>query len=397
MYRKTLWHFALLALTLVLLVTACGPKATPEPEEFVFGVIMVGPYNDHGWSEAHYEAGKYVEEQIPGARMIYLDKMNPADRPETTVEQQVDDMIAQGAKLIFTTSDDFQDDTDLVAQKYPDITIINVSGDHALDNTTPGNLGNFMGQMEFMKAVAGCNAALATETGHIGYLGPLINNETRRLVNSAYLGARYCYEHYRGKNPDDLKLTVTWIGFWFNIPGVTLDPTEVANDLYNSGVDVLLSGIDTTEGTVVTKQRADQGEQVFTIPYDYRNACDQAPEVCLGVPYFNWGPAYVATVKQVQDGSWQKSWTWNSPDWKDINDRDTTAVGYVFGPATGDEWKSDVEDYIQYLSKNSWDGLFVGPLSWQDGTSWLADGEVASEEAIWNTPQLLKSVEGPSQ
>ena len=397
MYRKTLWHFALLALTLVLLVTACGPKATPEPEEFVFGVIMVGPYNDHGWSEAHYEAGKYVEEQIPGARMIYLDKMNPADRPETTVEQQVDDMIAQGAKLIFTTSDDFQDDTDLVAQKYPDITIINVSGDHALDNTTPGNLGNFMGQMEFMKAVAGCNAALATETGHIGYLGPLINNETRRLVNSAYLGARYCYEHYRGKNPDDLKLTVTWIGFWFNIPGVTLDPTEVANDLYNSGVDVLLSGIDTTEGTVVTKQRADQGEQVFTIPYDYRNACDQAPEVCLGVPYFNWGPAYVATVKQVQDGSWQKSWTWNSPDWKDINDRDTTAVGYVFGPATGDEWKSDVEDYIQYLSKNSWDGLFVGPLSWQDGTSWLADGEVASEEAIWNTPQLLKGVEGPSQ
>ena len=397
MYRKTLWHFALLALTLVLLVTACGPKATPEPEEFVFGVIMVGPYNDHGWSEAHYEAGKYVEEQIPSARMIYLDKMNPADRPETTVEQQVDDMIAQGAKLIFTTSDDFQDDTDLVAQKYPDITIINVSGDHALDNTTPGNLGNFMGQMEFMKAVAGCNAALATETGHIGYLGPLINNETRRLVNSAYLGARYCYEHYRGKNPDDLKLTVTWIGFWFNIPGVTLDPTEVANDLYNSGVDVLLSGIDTTEGTVVTKQRADQGEQVFTIPYDYRNACDQAPEVCLGVPYFNWGPAYVATVKQVQDGSWQKSWTWNSPDWKDINDRDTTAVGYVFGPATGDEWKSDVEDYIQYLSKNSWDGLFVGPLSWQDGTSWLADGEVASEEAIWNTPQLLKGVEGPSQ
>lgn len=397
MSRKTLWHFALLTLIVAILATACGPKATPEPEEFVFGVIMVGPYNDHGWSEAHYEAGKYVEEQVAGARMIYLDKMNPADRPETTVEQQVDDMIAQGAKLILTTSDDFQDDTDLVAQKYPDITFINVSGDHSLDATSPNNLGNFMGQMEFMKAAAGCNAALATETGHIGYLGPLINNETRRLVNSAYLGARYCYEHYRGKNPDDLQFTVTWIGFWFNIPGVTLDPTEVANDLYNSGVDVLLSGIDTTEGTVVTKQHADQGERVFTIPYDYRNACDQAPEVCLGVPYFNWGPAYAATVKQVQDGSWQKNWTWNSPDWKDLNNLDTTAVGYVFGPATGAEWKSDVEDYLQYLSQNKWGGLFVGPLSWQDGASWLADGEVASEEAIWNTQQLLEGIKGPSQ
>jgi hypothetical protein len=90
MSRKTLWHFALLTLIVAILVTACGPKATPEPEEFVFGMIMVGPYNDHGWSEAHYEAGRYVEEHVAGARMIYLDKMNPADRPETTVEQQVD-------------------------------------------------------------------------------------------------------------------------------------------------------------------------------------------------------------------------------------------------------------------------------------------------------------------
>ncbi len=397
MSRKTLWHFALLTLTMAILMTACGPKATPEPEEFVFGMIMVGPYNDHGWSEAHYEGGKYVEEHVAGTRMIYLDKMNPADRPETTVEQQVDDMIAQGAKLILTTSDDFQDDTNFVAQKYPDITFINISGDHVLDAGAPKNLGNYMGQMEFMKAVAGCNAALATETGHIGYLGPLINNETRRLVNSAYLGARYCYEHYRGQNPDDLKFTVTWIGFWFNIPGVTLDPTEVANDLYNAGVDVLLSGIDTTEGIVVTKQRADQGEQVFAIPYDYLNACDQAPNVCLGVPYFNWGPGYVEIVKQAQDGKWQPHWTWAGPDWKDINDLDSSAAGYIFGPAETAEWKTNVQDYIQHLSEKQWEGLFVGPLNWQDGAPWLAAGEVASEEAIWNTQQLLEGIVGPGQ
>lgn len=397
MSRKTLWHFALLTLIVAILVTACGPKATPEPEEFVFGMIMVGPYNDHGWSEAHYEAGRYVEEHVAGARMIYLDKMNPADRPETTVEQQVDDIISQGAKLILTTSDDFQDDTDLVAQKYPDVIFINISGDHVLDAAAPKNLGNYMGQMEFMKAVAGCNAALATETGHIGYLGPLINNETRRLANSVYLGARYCYEHYRGKNPDDLKFTVTWIGFWFNIPGVTLDPTEVANDLYNAGVDVLLSGIDTTEGIVVTKQRADQGEQVFAIPYDYLNACDQAPDVCLGVPYFNWGPGYAEIVKQAQDGTWQPHWTWDGPDWKDINDLDSSAAGYIFGPAETAEWKTNIQDYIQYLSEKQWEGLFVGPLNWQDGSSWLAAGEVASEEAIWNTQQLLEGIVGPSQ
>jgi len=44
---------------------------------------------------------------------------------------------------------------------------------------------NIMGRMEYMKEIAGCAAALTTQTGQIGYLGPLINDETRRLSSSA--------------------------------------------------------------------------------------------------------------------------------------------------------------------------------------------------------------------
>ena len=39
-----------------------------------------------------------------------------------------------------------------------------------------------MGKMELAKSIAGCAAALTTETGHISYLGPLTNAETRRFV-----------------------------------------------------------------------------------------------------------------------------------------------------------------------------------------------------------------------
>jgi len=162
-------------------------------------------------------------------------------------------------------------------------------------------------------------------------------------------------------------------------------------------VDVIMSGIDTTEATVVTKQRADQGQRVFAVPYDYRNACEVAPQVCLGVPYFNWGPGYLQMITQVRDGTWKKHWTWAPPDWKDINNRDTSAAGYVYGPATTAEWKAKVDDYIGYLAQKGWGGLFVGPLNWQDGTPWLAAGEVATEEAIWNSPQLLEGIVGPSK
>jgi simple sugar transport system substrate-binding protein len=378
------------------------PAATEAPAEFVFGVILVGPKNDHGWSQAHYEAGQYLEQHMPGARMIVFESLNPADKPEATVEGVSDDMVSQGAKLIFTTSDEFEEDTVGAAQKHPDVTFINVSGDDAWKDgqdagVAPPNEGNFMGRMEYMKAVAGCAAALATQTGQISYLGPLINFETRRLVSSVYLGARYCYQNYRNLNPDDLKFNVNWIGFWFNIPGVTLDPTEVVGQGIDSGTDVTISGIDTTEAITVTGQRAAQGDQVWAIPYDYKGACDEAPDVCLGVPYFNWGPAYLKTAMAVQDGTWVQSWDWNGPDWTDINNPDTSAVGWVDGPAltANADWKANVDDYISKLASgevNPW----TGPINLQDGTVYLKAGEVATDQQIWYLPQLLQGMVGAS-
>ena len=391
--RKKLWTVLAVLTLAAYIMTACK---TAEPKgEFVFGVVLVGPYNDHGWSEAHYAAGKYVEEKVANTRMIYLDKLNPADRKGTTLEQVVDDMISQGAKLILTTSDDFAVDTDVVAAKYPDVPFVHISGDHARTGKAPKNVANYMGKMEYMKAVAGCAAALKTETKTIGYLGPLINDETRRLASAAYLGCRQCYEKYRGGDPDELRFIVTWIGFWFNIPGVTLDPTEVANDLFNSGVDVILSGIDTTEAIVVAGQRHDRGEKVWAIPYDFEGACEAKPEICLGTPYFNWGPAYVRYIKAARSGKFKQAWEWEAPYWKEINDRDKTAVGYMFGEALTEEDKERLEEYIKDLSSDK-AKPFVGPIYLQDGSPYLKAGESASEDKIWYLPQLLRGMEGAS-
>ena len=408
----------LLILSLIATLVACAPPAppaapTPTPvpptptmaptkaaKEFIFGVILVGPYNDHGWSEAHYTAGQYAEKQVPGAKMIYVDNVNAAAKPGVTVPQLVDDMISKGAKIILTTSDDFKDGTLEAAQKHPELPIINVSGDHALkegkDYKAPSNEANFMGRMEYGKMIAGCAAALTTQTGNIGYLGPLINDETRRLVNSAYLGAKYCWTNYLKKNAADLKFKVTWIGFWFNIPGQTLDPTKVADDFYNGGYDVVISGIDTTEALVEASKMAKAGNKVWAIPYDFVGACKEAPEVCLGVPYFNWGPAYVKAIKAVQDGTYKQYWDWNGPDWKDINNPDTSAVGFVKGTALSADASAKVDTFIKGLGDGSI-VLFKGPLNYQDGTTYLKDGEVATDLQVWYMPQLLQGMEGPSK
>jgi simple sugar transport system substrate-binding protein len=402
--KRTLTVFSMLIIIAAIVVSGL-PTATPEAaaqdDEFVFGLIMVGPFDDNGWSEAHYEAGLYVEDNVDGARMISIDKFNAADSPELTMEDVVADMVEQGAQLIIANSDDMKEDIEAVAADYPDIAFIHVSGDGALTGEASENLSNIMGEMIYGKMIAGCLAGLRTETGRIGYLGPLINAETRRLANSAYLGAKHCYE-MKGGDPAELEFEVIWIGFWFFIEGVTLDPTEVANDMYNNGADVVISGIDTTQALVVAGQRAAEGENVAAIPYDFIDACGEAPDVCLGVPYFNWGPSYVEAVEMVQAGEWEQYWEWNPPYWEDLNDLDQTAIGFEFGEILTEEEQTAVNDFIGTLAagyEGEEDGLnlYEGPLNYQDGSAFVAEGEVATDEQIWYTEQLLEGMEGASE
>ena len=397
-----------LAMLMALLVVNGLPALAQD--QFVFGMILVGPKNDGGWSQDHYEAGERLEQAIPGSKMLVFESLNTSDHPETNLEQVSSQMIDQGAKVIFTTSDDFKDDTDAVAAKFPDVTFINASGNTVLEGTAPANVGDIDGQLETMKLVSGCAAALATQTGKLGYLGALINFETRRLADSTYLGAKYCWQKYRGKDVKDLSFTVTWIGFWFGIPGVTLDPTTEANTLFDNGADVVLSGIDTPEALQVAEKRAKEGQKVWGVAQDYSGGCTGFEDVCLGVPYYNWYPGYLDILKAVQAGTWKPAWTWATANWDNINDPDTSSVGFNTSKGLTDDQGKQLQQFIGELATFSKDTankdamfLWQGPLNFQDGTVLAKDGEnvvpVAKQAdgvSIWYTPQLLEGMTGAS-
>jgi simple sugar transport system substrate-binding protein len=403
MMRKNL----LFVLVVLLLVGVFTPAAAQD--EFVFGVILVGPQNDRGWSQSHFEAAEYVEANFDGAVKLVFESLNTADAPETTLFDVVTEMVDSGAQLIFTTSDSFEEETNTVAEAFPDVTFVNITGSNVLDGA-PENVGNFNGMMEAPRLIAGCAAGLATQTGKIGYLGALINDETRRLANSSYLGAKYCYENFAGGEPDTLEFDVTWIGFWFNIPGVTLDPTEVANEFFNNGADVIISGIDTTEAIVVAGQRQSEGEEVYAIPYGNANGCSEAPEACLGVAYYNWGPAYLDTVQAVADGTWEQDWVWIEPYWEEISEEgyytgaDTSVIGYLHGEGMPEELRATLDTFVEEMAAyeeadEDVDGIYLweGPLALQDGTVLAEEGESVEPLNIWRMDQLLEGMTGASE
>ncbi len=383
------------ALTAVFCLFATG-SGQAAANQFTFGLLMVGPANDHGWSQAHFEAAKKIEKEVPGTKMIYIDKVNPADRPGITIPMLVDDLVSKGAGLIIGNSDDMKDGMREAAMMHPDTYFLHISGDDALHGKTGNNLSNLMGRMEYGKMMAGFAAAMTSKTGKIGYLGPLINAETRRLTASAFLGARYAWTEVLKRPAADLKFKVSWIGFWFNIPGVTSDPTLVTKQFFDSGYDVVISGIDTTEVLVVAGQQRKAGKSVWAVPYDFKEACSEAPGACLGVPYFNWLPGYKQFITAAKEGKWKKQFVWLGPDWKNINNPETSAIGFLEGRALGETQKKALAAFRKGLAEGSIN-LFTGPLNFQDGSLFLKIGTTATDEQIWYLPQLLAGMEGASK
>jgi simple sugar transport system substrate-binding protein len=383
----------LLAALALCLAVAASALAADKP--LTFGLLLVGPYNDKGYSQAQYEGGKYVEAHLAGSKMLYLDKVNPADRPGVTIPQVVDDLAAKGATLIVAGSDDMKDGIREAAEQHPELTFIHISGDDVLTGKAPKNLGNLFSKMEYAKMMAGFSAAMTTKTGKIGFLGPLINDETRRLADAAYLGARYAWEKVRGNKAEDLTFKVTWIGFWFNIPGVTSDPNQVAGSFFDQGFDVIVSGIDTPEALTVAAARRKAGADVHALPYDFKEACSGAPEACLGVPYFNWGPPLLTIAKAVAAGTYKPAFDWLSPDFAALNDPDKSPVGFLPGQALSAENKKALDQFIADLGSGKVN-LYAGPLAYQDGSAFVPAGRTATDKEMWFCPQLLQGMEGAS-
>ena len=181
--RKNVTRLSMFALILMLVLSACGggqsapvateapaggdateapvateaPAATeapvaedaggfqiPDVEDGKFNVAMVliGPHDDGGWSQAHYEGLVYIEENVPNVHTAYIENVTEG----ADSEQVFRSLSRKGFNLIFGTSFGFGDPMAAVAEEFPDVMFIHLTG--IASNET--NFGNLMGAMEDM-------------------------------------------------------------------------------------------------------------------------------------------------------------------------------------------------------------------------------------------------------
>lgn len=362
MMTKHLWRTMALLAVLSMLLAACGPEKVggfeiPDIQDGKFNVAMVliGPHDDGGWSQAHYEGLLYVKENVPNTHVAYVENV-----PEGADSEQIFRSLARkGFNLILGTSFGFMDPMETVANEYPDVYFIHLTG----IKSNQKNFGNLMGAMENMKYLAGMIAgARAKQDGEtkLGYMATFPIPEELRLGNAIALGMK--------KTCPECTMDVRWINTWHD----PIIEKEAAASLFDAGAYVVFTGADTPAVADVAQEKGKWG-----VTYDWYGSCKV--ERCLTAPYWVWGPEYARITAGLIAGTYTPGW--------DYFDGDTGALG-LYGFMEGQELTpgmkdldpaliQEVRDTIAAMERGEFTrfDVFSGPINDNKGNVIVPEGE----------------------
>jgi len=325
------------------------------------GFVYVGPVGDGGWTYEHDQGRKAVVAEFGDkVETVYVE--NVAEGPDA--ERVITQMALQGADLIFTTSFGYMDPTINVAAKFPDVRF-----EHATGYKQAENVATYSARFYEGRAVQGTIAGNMTKSNIIGYIGSYPIPEVIRGINSAYI-------HAKKVNPD-VEFKIVWAFTWFD-PAKEADAAKV---LIEQGADVILQHTDST----APQAAAQAAGNVIT----FGQASDMAeygplPRVSSIID--DWAPYYIARTKAVMDGTWTSGNTW-----------DGIGAGMVGIGEISDAVPADVKEAALAMKAALADGsyhAFTGHINKQDGSAWLAEGEVADDGTLAGMTFYVEGIEG---
>ncbi|MCB9432679.1 MAG: BMP family ABC transporter substrate-binding protein [Ardenticatenaceae bacterium] len=388
-FSKLSW---LLALILVLILAACGGNATEEPaaeepaveapaaeepaaeepaaeeastqegsyqipaiEEGKYNVafVYVGPHDDGGWTQAHDVGRQYVEANVENVHTAYVETVAEG----ADAEQVIRSLARKGFDVIFTTSFGYMDASEIVADEFPDVDIIHISG----FKSNEANFGNLFGAMEDMKYLAGMLAGSRAKTDgnpKLGYIATFPIPEELRLGNAFSLGVQ--------QTCPDCTIDVRWIFTWHD----PIVEKEAAASLFDGGAQVVMTGADTP----APAEAAPDGK--WGITYDYSGNCKI--DACLTSMYWNWGPVYSRIIEESRDGTWVGGWEYFDADAGAMGlygfmDGETMQPGAASLPA---EDLQLIQDTLASMLAGEFTrfDVFKGPITDNQGNVVLEDG-----------------------
>ena len=337
---------ALLALAASAAVLIPGGAMAQEKTKACW--IYIGPTGDFGWSYQHHQGLLEAQEELGDAvETTYLESVPESADAERALER----LARSGCDIIFTTSFGYMDPTNKVAAKFPDVKFEHATG---YKREHP-NVSTYNAKFQEGRSVQGLSAAKMSEAGVAGYIASFPIPEVVMGINAFVLGAQ-------SVNPD-FKVKVVWANTWFD-PGKEAD---AAKALVDQGVDIITQHTDSTAPMQVAAERKIKafGQASDMIKF--------GPETQLTAIVDNWGPYYIERAKAVIDGTWKTHNVFHG-----MHENLVVMAPYTNMP---DDVKKLAEETQAKITSGALKP-FTGPVKKQDGSDWLAEGEVAEDSVL---------------
>ena len=325
--------------------------------------VYVGPIGDGGWTYQHHQGALAVQEAFGDKVEIAWQENVPEG---ADAERVLTQMALSGCNIIFTTSFGFMDATNTVAGKFPNVQFEHATGykrDHA-------NVSTYNARFYEGRAVQGHIAGKMTKSNKIGYIASFPIPEVIMGINAYFL-------HARKVNPN-VELSVVWAFTWFD----PAKEADAAKALIDQGVDVIASH---TDSTAPLAEAAKTNGAVI----GFGQASDMAeykdgPRVSSIID--NWAPYYVKRVGALLDGSYAQADAWEGIAGGEVE------IGEITDKVPADV-KAEALAMRDAIAAGTYHP-FTGPINKQDGSAWLAEGQVAPDGDLLGMNFYVEGITG---
>jgi basic membrane lipoprotein Med (substrate-binding protein (PBP1-ABC) superfamily) len=346
-------------LAAVLVSTAGG---APTTTRLIVGAVHVGSVTDAGYNQAQHDGLIYLKNHVSGIKL--LEASNIPEGPQVTSTMQ--NMIRQGAKLVFPQSFGYQDFALELAGSNPGVKF-----EHPAGYKWAPNFGTYWAASTPINYASGVAAGLMSKTHKIGFIGAIPIPTIIATADAFHLGAQSV--------KPSTATTVIFTGSWS-------DPAKEAaavNTLVSQHVDVIATLVDTP----ITIAKAAQAKHVYVIGYHSGAAKKYAPNYWLTGVAFNWGPMFVQMANQVIHHTW-KAKSWIAPVKMGI------AKLAPFGPYVPMSTRSKANSVVTKFANGTLKSAFKGPVYDQSGKLMVPRGVNPPASFEQNITWLAKGMIG---
>ncbi len=383
MKTKTFYTLMTLAVMAALVLGACAqaPAPTEPPAEptsppaevaptepppaegpcLIVGALYGGPITDAGYNQAMHDSVAAIRQNIPCVEIIEAENVPDEAGATSTMEN----MIEQGAGMIFATAFNHQYPALTLSQSHPDVIF-----EHAGGWEMGPNFANFFGEPPDTWYMMGVAAGLMTESNKLGFVAAFPLGWTLTFINAYTLGAQ-------SVNPE-VQTIVTYTFAW----GDAAKEADATNSLINQGVDVITMHVDSPATILSTAE----SRGAWSIGFQSLAAQQYAPQYWITGIGYTLGDKLTWLASTVIDGTWE-------PIFLRCGIADGCMAMAPFGPNVPQE----VQDQVNQVKSDIEAGttvVFAGPIVDQEGTVRVAEGEVLGEDAMSAVDWFVKGVVG---